>query len=43
MTSAPQVGQAAPALSLPTLDGRQADLSALRGRLVMVSFLRHAG
>jgi peroxiredoxin len=43
MTGAPQVGQTAPILSLPTLDGRGTDLTALRGRFVLVSFLRHAG
>lgn len=36
-------GHAAPALVLPTLDGVLFDLEDLRGRAVLVSFLRHAG
>jgi peroxiredoxin len=43
MTSPPQVGQPAPALSLPTLTGEGIELAGLRGSLVLVSFLRHAG
>jgi hypothetical protein len=40
---APQVGQSAPELVLPTLDGGTVDLQALRGHAVLISFLRHAG
>ncbi|HVL98730.1 MAG TPA: hypothetical protein VM324_05510 [Egibacteraceae bacterium] len=43
MTSPPQVGQPAPRLELPTLTGERVELAGLRGRLVLVSFLRHAG
>lgn len=43
MTTPPDVGQDAPPLSLPTLDGQHVDLGALRGGPVLVSFLRHAG
>lgn len=43
MTSAPTTGEPAPDLRLPDLGGRPVDLSALRGRPVLVSFLRHAG
>jgi peroxiredoxin len=43
MTSPPQVGQSAPNLSLPTLDGHRVDLAAMRGQLILLSFLRHAG
>lgn len=42
-TPAPAVGQAAPPLALPDLDGEGHDLAGLRGRPVLVSFLRHAG
>jgi len=41
--SAPLVGEPAPPLALPTLDGEWFDLGGLRGRAVLVSFLRHAG
>ena len=40
---APVVGEPAPPLALPTLDGEPVDLRGLRGRPVLVSFLRHAG
>jgi peroxiredoxin len=43
MTSTPIVGQPAPELRLPTLNGQRVDLAALRGQRVLVSFLRHAG
>ncbi len=46
MTGTPsplQVGQPAPPLELPTLDGGLLRLADLRGRAVLVSFLRHAG
>lgn len=33
----------APPLRLPDLDGRLHDLADLRGRPVLVSFLRHTG
>ncbi|MDQ4142402.1 MAG: peroxiredoxin family protein [Actinomycetota bacterium] len=39
----PDVGDAAPPLELPSLDGRDFRLADLRGRPVIVSFLRHAG
>lgn len=42
-TRAPAVGEPAPPLALPGLDGEDHDLSDLRGRPVLVSFLRHAG
>lgn len=41
--AAPAVGDTAPQLQLPTLDGHGCDLTALRGQFVVVSFLRHAG
>jgi peroxiredoxin len=41
--SAPVPGEPAPPLALATLDGRPFDLRGLRGRPVLVSFLRHAG
>ena len=41
--SAPLPGEPAPPLALPTLDGEPVDLRGLRGRPVLVSFLRHAG
>jgi hypothetical protein len=41
--SAPVVGEPAPPLALPTLDGEPFDLRGLRGRPVLVVFLRHAG
>jgi hypothetical protein len=37
------VGEPAAPLVLPTLDGAPFDLRWLRGRAVLVSFLRHAG
>jgi len=40
---APQVGQSAPELALPTIDGGTVDLQQLRGHAVLISFLRHAG
>ena len=40
---APAVGDPAPELDLPTVDGRRIRLSDLSGRPVIVSFLRHAG
>lgn len=39
----PAVGDTAPQLRLPTLDGDVLDLASLRGQFVVVSFLRHAG
>ncbi len=39
----PRVGERAPTLVLPTLDGNPFDLTAWVGRPVLVSFLRHAG
>jgi thioredoxin-dependent peroxiredoxin len=36
-------GDLAPPLDLPVLGGGRLDLAALRGRPVLVSFLRHAG
>lgn len=43
MTQAPAVGEPAPPLALPTLNGGAVDLASLRGQPVLVSFLRHAG
>jgi hypothetical protein len=40
---APVPGEPAAPLVLPTLDGAPFDLRWLRGRAVLVSFLRHAG
>jgi peroxiredoxin len=40
---APRVGDRAPRLVLPDLDGTVTALRDLRGRPVLVSFLRHAG
>lgn len=37
------VGQRAPRLELPDLDGSVTALRDLQGRPVLVSFLRHAG
>jgi peroxiredoxin len=39
----PKTGDTAPPLRLPTIDGQSFDLAAIRGRHVLVSFLRHAG
>ena len=39
----PIEGTPAPPLELPDLDGRLVVLRELRGRPVLVSFLRHAG
>lgn len=39
----PVAGEPAPPLALSTLDGEPFDLRGLRGRPVLVSFLRHAG
>jgi peroxiredoxin len=39
----PEPGDLAPPLELPILDGGRLDLAALRGRPVLVTFLRHAG
>ena len=43
MRTAPRVGEPAPDLVLPDLQGKVTDLRDLRGRPVLVSFLRHAG
>ncbi len=43
MPGAPRAGDPAPALALPDLDGTRVALDDLRGRPVLVSFLRHAG
>jgi peroxiredoxin len=43
MRSAPRVGEPAPELVLSDLRGAITDLRYLRGRPVLVSFLRHAG
>ena len=40
---APLPGEPTPPLVLPTLDGEPFDLRGLRGRPVLVCFLRHAG
>ena len=42
-TDVPHVGDRAPRLVLPDLDGTVTALEDLRGRPVLVSFLRHAG
>jgi peroxiredoxin len=41
--TSPGVGEPAPPLALMDLEGRLVDLAELRGRAVLVSFLRHAG
>ncbi len=38
-----RTGDTAPQLRLPSIDGVTFDLAAVRGRHVLVSFLRHAG
>lgn len=43
MTRAPRVGDPAPPLALPTLDGNSFRLDEPPDRPVVVSFLRHAG
>ena len=43
MAFAPAAGQPAPVLELPELDGGQLRLEDLRGRPVLLTFLRHAG
>jgi peroxiredoxin len=43
MPAPPAVGDPAPPLSSPDLDGAVIDLAGLGGRAVLVSFLRHAG
>lgn len=43
MSAAPQVGDQAPPLELPNIDGRLVSLEDVRGQPVLVSFLRHAG
>ena len=43
MRTAPRVGEPSPDLVLPDLRGQLTDLRDLRGRPVLVSFLRHAG
>jgi peroxiredoxin len=40
---APAVGDPAPPLSLPTIDGDVFDLATAPAQPVLVSFLRHAG
>lgn len=42
-SSAPAVGEPAPPLDLPTIGGGRLRLEELRGRPVLLSFLRHAG
>ncbi len=42
-TDGPAVGDLAPPLELPTIDGGAFRLDKLRGHPVLVSFLRHAG
>lgn len=39
----PRLGESAPPLELPDLDGNRVRLAELRGRPVLVSFLRHGG
>lgn len=41
--AAPAIGEPAPPLALPTLDGGEASLEELRGTATLVLFLRHAG
>lgn len=38
LAAATEVGQPAPALTIPELDGRDFDLAALRGKVVIVNF-----
>jgi len=43
MSHPPRVGDPAPPLDLPSLDGGRVELPRSPGRPVIVSFLRHAG
>ncbi|MDE3026417.1 MAG: redoxin domain-containing protein [Acidobacteriota bacterium] len=43
LSSPPPVGAPAPPLDLPDLDGQHVRLEDLRGRPVLLSFLRHGG
>jgi peroxiredoxin len=38
LAATPKAGEPAPALALPTLDGRTLDLAALKGKVVVVNF-----
>lgn len=38
-----EVGEGAPDFSLPDLDGNESTLSSLRGRPVVLTFLRYVG
>ena len=42
-TRAPALGSPAPELDLPTLDGGRLRLEDLRGRPLLLTFMRHAG
>ncbi|MDH4176774.1 MAG: hypothetical protein OEV72_04270 [Thermoleophilia bacterium] len=41
--SPPRPGDLAPPLELPSIDGDVVGIADLRGRVVLASFLRHAG
>lgn len=43
MATPPQIGDPAPPIDLPSLDGQRFQLADREGRAVVVSFLRHAG
>ena len=43
MPDVPRIGDPTPQLTLPDLGGHATALRDLRGRPVLVSFLRHAG
>ena len=43
MATPPRVGDPAPPIDLPALDGQRFQLADREGRAVVVSFLRHAG